>query len=260
MTNQPRAWETVLGAIEAKLASGELAPGGRLPPERQLAGDLGVGRSSIREAVRVLEALGLIRTATGSGPQSGAMIISTPSDGMSTLLRLQVAAQGFRVENIVKTRLMVETTVARDLAKFYADNAGPCLDGASRLLDAMDEPQLTEAQFLTLDAQFHLTLAESCGNEVVTAMMLGLRNSIEDYVIDAALRLPAWPETRARLRTEHRRILMAIYSGDADAATSLVHGHITGYYRESEPSTKPHAPLPLPALLSQTHLKEESPR
>lgn len=77
MTSRQRAWKAVPGAIEVRLAVGELAPGDRLSPERQLAVDPGVGRSPVREAVRVLEVLGLIRTATGSGPQSGAIVVST---------------------------------------------------------------------------------------------------------------------------------------------------------------------------------------
>ncbi|WP_423778561.1 FadR/GntR family transcriptional regulator, partial [Enterococcus faecium] len=96
MADQPaRAWRLVLEHIERDLLDARLGPGDRLPSERDLATELGVGRSSVREAFRVLEVMGLIRTATGSGPQSGAIVIATPTGGMSALLRLQVAAQGF---------------------------------------------------------------------------------------------------------------------------------------------------------------------
>jgi GntR family transcriptional repressor for pyruvate dehydrogenase complex len=69
-----RAWETVLAAIENDLLWGRLKPGDRLPGERALAADLGVGRSSVREAIRVLEVLGLVRTNVGSGPTAGALM------------------------------------------------------------------------------------------------------------------------------------------------------------------------------------------
>ena len=72
MTDQ-RAWQVVLGRIESDLAAGVLKPGDHLAAERTLAAELGVGRSSVREAVRVLEVLGLLRTQTGSGPSSGAV-------------------------------------------------------------------------------------------------------------------------------------------------------------------------------------------
>ena len=77
---------------------------------------LGVGRSSVREALRVLEVMGLIRTGTGSGPTSGAIIIATPRGGMSALLRLQVAASGFPLDDVVRTRLVLECAVVEALA------------------------------------------------------------------------------------------------------------------------------------------------
>src|SRR5215204_2145041 len=112
----PRAWQTVLEHVELQLLEGQLAPGDRLPGERALSAELGVGRSSVREALRVLEALGLIRTHAGSGPSAGAVIISTPGGAMSALMRLQVAARGFPVADIVRTRLILESSVAGDLA------------------------------------------------------------------------------------------------------------------------------------------------
>ena len=125
---EPRAWQAVLEHIERRLLDGELAPGDRLPGERQLAAELGVGRSSVREALRVLEVLGLIRTHTGSGPTAGAIIIATPGGGMSALMRLQVAASGFPVDDIVATRLVLETHVAGDLAAASSPGDGPAPD------------------------------------------------------------------------------------------------------------------------------------
>ena len=110
-----RAWQVVLGRIESDLTSGVLKPGDHLRAERALAAELGVGRSSVREAVRVLEVLGLLRTQTGSGPSSGAVITAAPSDGMSVLMRLQVAAQGFAVDDVVRTRLLLEMAVVGEL-------------------------------------------------------------------------------------------------------------------------------------------------
>ncbi|WP_368497100.1 FadR/GntR family transcriptional regulator [Herbiconiux sp. A18JL235] len=115
-----RAWEVVLRHIESELVSGALKPGEHLPSERALAADLGVGRSSVREALRVLEVLGLIRTQTGSGPSSGAVIIARPSGGMAALVRLQVAASGFAVDDVVKTRVVLESAVAEELAGAFA--------------------------------------------------------------------------------------------------------------------------------------------
>lgn len=220
-----RAWRVVLESLESDLLEGRLAPGDHLPPERELAANLGVGRSSVREALRVLEVLGLIRTATGSGPTSGAIVIATPRGGMSALLRLQVAAQGFPLDDVVRTRLIIESAVVETLAA-----AGGALSDAEADLDAMDAPGLTAQEFLALDAEFHRALAEASGNEVVAAMMAGLREAIESYVLAGAARIADWDATVARLRREHRAIVQAVHDRDPARARELVREHITGYY------------------------------
>lgn len=230
MTDEPRAWQVVLESIERDLLDGRLRPGDHLPGERALSASLGVGRSSVREALRVLEVLGLIRTATGSGPTSGAIIVALPGGGMSALMRLQVAATGFPVADIVKTRLVLEAAVAADLAEA---SPRPSLAASVELLDVMESRPLPEAEFLALDAQFHLTLTEASGNQVIAATMAGLRSSIERYARQGAATLPSWPETSARLMREHRSILAAIESGDAASARAVVHAHIAGYYSET---------------------------
>lgn len=221
-----RAWRTVLERIESDLLVGVLGPGDRLPSERDLAADLGVGRSSVREALRVLEVMGLIRTATGSGPQAGAIVIATPSGGMSALLRLQVAAQGFPLADVVQTRLVLEDAVVSALAT-APERA---LEAAHALLDAMDDEHLSAPEFLALDAQLHYALAEASGNTVITAMMAGLRTSIESYVLEGSARIEDWGAMVAHLRREHREIVVAIEAGEADAARARVRDHITGYY------------------------------
>ena len=221
-----RAWSVVLERVERDLLEGRLGPGDRLPSERDLATELGVGRSSVREALRVLEVMGLIRTATGSGPQSGAIVIATPSGGMAALLRLQLAAQGFALGDVVRTRLVLEDAVVTALASAEARDTA----ATHRILDAMDADGLTTGEFLALDAQLHLSLAESSGNTVIAAMMAGLRTSIESYVLTGSASIDDWDAMAIRLRREHRALIAAIDDGEADAARALVHEHITGYY------------------------------
>lgn len=221
-----RAWEQVLARIEHMLVSGEAGPGRRLPGERALAAELGVGRSSVREALRVMEALGLLHAQTGSGPNAGAMIVARPTGGMSMLMRMQVAAQGFPVPDVVQARLVLETEVVRALA---TQQPTPDLSAAVELLDSMDDDSLSAAEFLILDAAFHVTLANAAGNQVIAAMMAGLRESIESYVI-GGVDLPTWAPTCARLRYEHRALIDAVFTGDAEAAKRRIVDHIRGYY------------------------------
>jgi GntR family transcriptional regulator, transcriptional repressor for pyruvate dehydrogenase complex len=158
---------------------------------------------------------------------------------------LQVAARGFPVADIVRTRLILETSVASDLAdaQHADDSRAPDLAPADALLDAMDSPALDPAEFLALDAAFHLALAEASGNQVITATMAGLRGGIEGYALAGLTTIPDWGATSRRLRHEHRGIIDAIRAADAATARSRVHDHISGYYAETflEPATtQPH--------------------
>ncbi len=234
-----RAWEVVLRRIEGDLVAGILKPGDHLPAERALAAELGVGRSSVREAIRVLEVLGLISTRAGSGPQSGAVIIARPTGGMSALVRLQVAAQGFAVPDVVATRVVLESAVVTELA---ASSVRPGLEEARELLDAMEQPgadgaPLGREEFLTLDQAFHLALAAASGNAVIAAMMSGLRDSIEQYIRVGASVLPDWAATERRLAAEHRAIVGAIDDGDAEGARTRIRNHIETYHAETNVSS-----------------------
>lgn len=241
-----RTWQEVLELIESRLLSGELTAGDRLPSERALSAEFGVGRSSVREAIRVLEAMGLVHTASGSGPNSGAVIVATPDSGMRTLMRLQSAARHFPVADLVETRLLIEGTVVSRLAEAHESEVSdlPALETAEKLLDAMDRATTAE-EFLALDASFHLALAEAAGNTVILAVMAGLRSGIESYVVEGVHRLPDWQATAERLRREHRGILEAIYHADAQTAHSRMQDHIEMYYAATVGvDSQPHEPMP----------------
>lgn len=224
-----RAWRVVLEKIEADLLEGRLGPGDRLQPERELASTLGVGRSSVREALRVLEVMGLIRTATGSGPTAGAIVTATPQGGLAQLLRLQVAAQGFPIPDVYETRLLLEEWAVAHLAGLPEPDLAP----ARATLEAMDAEGLTPEEFLALDTQFHLRLTDAAGNIVVAATMAGLRTTIEGYIRAGAEQIPDWSSTATRLRHEHADVVAAIEAGDAERARDLVRAHITGYYADA---------------------------
>lgn len=233
MADTPRAWRTVLDRIEADLFGGSLNPGDRLPGERELASAMGVGRSSVREALRVLEVMGVVRTAAGSGPSSGAMIVSAPAGGLGALLRLQTAARAFDFADIVSTRCVLEVSVARELA----GRDGADLSDAEGLIEAMARPGLAREEFLALDQNFHHALAEASGNAVTATVMSGLRSAIEAYVTAGAAAIPDWEPTAERLRVEHAGVLDAIRRGDPDEAAARIHDHISGYYAQMRAAT-----------------------
>src|SRR5664279_6016877 len=104
-----RTHELVLARIERDLSAGRLAVGDRLPAERTLAAELGVSRASVREAIRVLEAMGIVRTAVGSGSEAGAVIVADPSAALTAALRLHLATSHFLIADVVATRVLLES-------------------------------------------------------------------------------------------------------------------------------------------------------
>jgi GntR family transcriptional regulator, transcriptional repressor for pyruvate dehydrogenase complex len=220
--------QLVLTWIEAELSEGRLAVGGRLPAERSLAGQLQVSRTSVREAIRILEAMGVVRAGVGSGPEAGTVVISDPTAALGSALRLHVATQHLPVADIVETRVLLESW-----AVSHAKPGSPELAGAARLLEKMDADVVDVDEFLALDVQFHLALADAAGNAVVSAMMGSLRESITGYASRLTGNLPDWDATAARLRAEHHDILAAVQNHDGERAAKLVAAHIEGYYKEA---------------------------
>ena len=226
-----RTHQLVLHWIENQLSEGRLTVGGRLPAERTLAEQLQVSRTSVREAIRILEAMGVVRAGVGSGPEAGTVVISDPTAALGSALRLHVATQHLPVSDIVETRVLLESWAA---ARARPD--APELAEAAALLDEMDavgKDDLAVDDFLALDVRFHLALADAAGNAVVSAMMGSLRESIQGYAAQLTANLPDWDATASRLRAEHREILAAIRNDDGERAARLVAAHIEGYYREA---------------------------
>jgi GntR family transcriptional repressor for pyruvate dehydrogenase complex len=223
-----RTHQLVLSWIENELSEGRLTVGGRLPAERTLAEQLKVSRTSVREAIRILEAMGVVRAGVGSGPEAGTVVISDPTAALGSALRLHVATQHLPVEDIVETRVLLESWAAS-----RASPDAPELDAAGALLDEMAVDGLAIDDFLALDVRFHLALADAAGNAVVSAMMGSLRESIQGYAAQLTSNLPDWEDTASRLKTEHRAILAAVRNNDGERAAELVAAHIEGYYQEA---------------------------
>ncbi|GAA4717615.1 FCD domain-containing protein [Isoptericola chiayiensis] len=241
-----RTHEKVLARIESDLAAGRWTLGERLPAERALAEELGVSRPSVREAIRILEAMGIIRTAVGSGPDAGAVVVDRPAAGLGAAVRLHVASGTLPVHDVVATRAALETWAVREAAGRAAQgvpDGGPPTAGeasvpgalaeAQRLVRAMADPGLGTEEFVRLDQDFHLEIVRQAGNQLVEAILTGLRSAVSSYVVRGVGGLPDWPGTARRLCSEHDEILDAVASGDPDRAERATQAHIWGFYRET---------------------------
>ncbi|WP_210480058.1 FadR/GntR family transcriptional regulator [Naasia sp. SYSU D00948] len=223
-----RSHEIVLDWVERQLAGRSLAIGGRLPGERALAEELGISRAAVREGLRVLEVLGVLRSGVGSGPAAGTVIVAEPALALSAALRMHLASEHLRAEDIVETRVLLEGWTARNAKVGSRD-----LSEARVLLASMEDEDIEPPVFLDRDAAFHVAIASSTGNPLVGAMMASLRESIRGYTLALTEKLPDWDRTATRLRREHRELLTAIEEGRRDEAADLMTAHITRYYTEA---------------------------
>ena len=223
-----RAHDAVLRHIEENLRSGSLKLGDRLPGERALAEQFGISRASVRDAIRALEVMGVVRSATGSGPNAGTIVVSDPTSALGSALRLHVASQRLPVKDIVEARVMMETWSLAHAADAPWEPAQ--LEEPQRLLDAMDDPQLPSPAFTALDAQFHVALSALAGNAVVSTMMDSLREAIREYVDEAVRVRGQWDDIVSELRHQHRGIFEAVEARDGERAARLVRDHIEWFY------------------------------
>jgi DNA-binding FadR family transcriptional regulator len=182
----------------------------------------------LREALRVLEALGTIQATTGSGPRSGTVVTAAPEQALALALNLQLATSHVEHSHVYEVRLLLETWAAE-----HSDPGRGDWESAERLLELMDDSSTPVADFLRLDAEFHVTVSRAAGNPLISTLMDALRTSIADHTLARAQALPDWESAAARLRSEHHAILDALRRGDRAAAAELVRLHIRRYYRET---------------------------
>jgi GntR family transcriptional repressor for pyruvate dehydrogenase complex len=218
-----RAYELVVERVEEQILAGALKVGDRLPGERDLAARLQVSRAAVREAMRTLEAQGVVRAGVGSGPDAGTVVSALPSEALTRVLRLHVALANFPLDDVVAARVMLERSSASLAAAHATDET---LAAITEPLSAM-EAQLDRLSFNDLDTAFHIAVAEAGGNRLVADMTIAIREAMRAPILRELEQLgDRWPDVRARLVAEHRAVADAIGAGQADRAADLMEEHI----------------------------------
>jgi GntR family transcriptional regulator, transcriptional repressor for pyruvate dehydrogenase complex len=215
-----RTFEVIIDQLEAALLSGQLQPGMRLPSERELAAALDVSRASVVEALRTLEALGLVDVQRGP---NGVSLRREPGDGFASILRLHLALGHYTPRSIVELRCVLESWSFAEAAR---SRQPEMLEQLAALLEQMAKPTLTPEEFNELDLAFHATVIDGCRNELAAMVLRGLRAVVRRQTYDGLLGAGKWSLTAKSLLTEHRELYQLMSDGDADTVERRVREHI----------------------------------
>jgi DNA-binding FadR family transcriptional regulator len=182
------------------------AVGTRIPSEAELAAELGVGRSSVREAVRLLAKDGLVDVRHGVGTFVARPVVSNAGiDRLLSRARLLEVYEVRRALEIEAARLAAERAGPQDLDRLRAHLV--------RRHESRAEPSPV---FVAMDLEFHATILEIAGNSILSALFESIRPQLLEALTDLVDNVPGRPDTHCA----HDDLVRALESGDADAAVA----------------------------------------
>lgn len=215
------AFEQTVERLGRAIRMGLLQPGERLPSERDLAQLLALSRSTVREALRVLQESGYLEARRGRG---GGTFVSgrlpsdadrPPEDGVRDV-------RGGELASLLRFRRVLELGAA----ELAAERSTPA--ERQRLADLVDEMagyHLSDyGTYRAIDARFHITLASSAGSPDLIAAITDTQAALSDMLN----RVPRSEESMVNSQEQHRRILAALEAHDRDAARVAMREHLEG--------------------------------
>jgi GntR family transcriptional repressor for pyruvate dehydrogenase complex len=210
-----RIYQEIVRQVKAMIAEGRLKSGDQLPPERDLAEKFVVSRTSVREALRALESLGLVEIRPGEGT----FVREVSVESLIEPLALVMLSQREAIGELFEARRLIEPA----LAALAARRATPeDVQEMDRILEAQAKEVAAGRTGLEQDAQFHAAIGAAAHNRAITriahAVMDLLRQSRED-----SLNTPGRPD---RSHNDHRRLLAAIRARDENAARQAMVEHL----------------------------------
>lgn len=221
----PRASDILASRIREWILKNEPEEGTPLPPERLLMEETGLGRSTIREALRILQTEGLVVSKVG--PKGGYLVrrpdVQTVIDSMTVYLR----GQRFRFRSLVETRGAIEPAAAALAAERATEED---LARLAELNRRLADPDIAGEEFSSVNLDWHQAVVRSAHNELMTAFMTAI-SSVMHTASESVNRNLA--EELDRIRSEvvaaHQKIQDAIKARDADAAARRMRRHVDGY-------------------------------
>ena len=214
-----RLYRQIGDQIRALIKRGEFTAGSRLPPERDLARQLGVSRPSVREALIALEVEGLVEVRIGSG-----IYVRAP-DGVAASDPPEAAAGPFE---LLRARYVIESECAALAAKSAKRAQVAAMEEA---LDEMERDMDAGRQPLPGDRLFHLRVAEATGNGALVHVVKLLWDERTGELFTRLEHHYDTPELWRSAMSEHRAVVRSIAARDADGARAAMQRHLNQAYR-----------------------------
>jgi GntR family transcriptional repressor for pyruvate dehydrogenase complex len=212
-----RASSAIADQIRAAIVTGQLGQGDRLPPERELAEQFGVSRVTVRDALRALEAMGLIDVRVGA--RGGAFVTVPTGAVVGQTMSDMMMMQAITPEDIVEARLIVELgTVTIACSRATDEDIARLRELADRARRALAEKTYTRE----LSWDFHALLAALSHNGAVEGLTQSFRSSLSMHPIRTREGARAFERTVE----EHDRILSALEARDGDLARREMATHL----------------------------------
>ncbi len=214
------AAERVVRYVWQRVKGGDLKPGARLPPERQLARQLEISRPSVRAGIGALAAMGLIRSRQGSG----SYVTDGPPSLVPEQLRLLAALHGINRDALFESRLVLEVAAAGLAAeRATGEQVATLADEVTGLFASLGDP----AAFLLHDVSFHRAVGLAANNPVLGALTEMVASLFYDHRKGTLRRATATDLRALRESAEqHRRIYQAIRGRRAEAAREAMRLHL----------------------------------
>jgi len=188
-----RISDSIVSQIEEMILDGALKPGDQLPPERELAQQLEVSRPSLREALVILEAKGLVHARRGGGTFVSDALAHSFTDPLVHLLQRRPDT----AFDVLELRLALEASYDGD----RADN-------------------------VNADVEFHMAVADASHNVALVHVMRGLFNVVHATITENLARIYAEAGGKDVLRAQHTALFEAVMAGDPEAAREAAHTHL----------------------------------
>jgi DNA-binding FadR family transcriptional regulator len=212
-----RAHEYVAEQIRRHISLRLIQPGESLPAERELAVMFGVGRPTIQNALRLLEATGLVEARRGRS--GGTFVSQREGDSLAEdELIVRVMRNRKELEDLLQYRMVVEPAVARIAA---SSRRNPDLAAMRKAIRGM-AAATTEPDYMRHDTDFHIALARSTGNAVLVHAIEDIRMKLND----AMTLLPESDSWHRRISREHEELFEVIERGDGEEAERVMQQHV----------------------------------